>query len=407
MALIVQKYGGTSVGTPARMRAVASHIKNTREAGHQLVIVVSAMGQSTDDLIALASEVTEGVEAEDPYGREMDMLLSTGERISMALLSMALRKIDVPAFSLTGSQSGIITDESHRNARIKMIRGDRIREGLKENKVVIVAGFQGVSQSKEITTLGRGGSDTTAVALAVNLKADVCEIYTDVDGIYTADPRLVKSAKPRLAVSIDQMLELSWSGAGVLHSRCVELARQFRVPMVIRSSLDFSQPGTKLVMSNPSSETSKMEKVIFDGVSLDESLGLLEVCLERAGALTSVIELSARLHLKCLSPVYAKNEVTLFYDRSSEEQWGKGLEKLARDGFVKSWKFRPDLAPLTVSGGRFAQDGQAILSLVDCLGKENIEIFRISANTLSLTVALARQRGHDAVKAVHANLIGA
>ena len=196
MALIVQKYGGTSLGSPQRIVAVAKRIARLRADGHQAVVVVSAMGQSTDDLIELAHQVSQ-----QPAHREMDMLLTTGERISMALLTMALTDLGVDAISLTGSQSGIITDQSHRRARIKKILGDRIRTALKEDKVVIVAGFQGVSETKEITTLGRGGSDTTAVALASVLSAELCEIYTDVDGVYSTDPRICSDAVllPRLS----------------------------------------------------------------------------------------------------------------------------------------------------------------------------------------------------------------
>jgi aspartate kinase len=216
---VVQKYGGTSVGSPERILAVAQRIAYCREQTRGLVVVVSAMGHTTDELIDLAQKVSQ-----NPPRREMDMLLSTGERISMALLSMALSDLGVPAISFTGSQSGIITDGSHRRARIKRILGDRIREAVEAGKVAIVAGFQGVSEQKEITTLGRGGSDTTAVALAAALDADVCEIYTDVDGVFSADPRKVSGAKHLTSLSHDLMVELASRWAGVLHPRSVEVA---------------------------------------------------------------------------------------------------------------------------------------------------------------------------------------
>ena len=234
MALVVQKYGGTSVGTPERILAVAQRIARTRAQGHGLVVVVSAMGQSTDELIELAHRVSK-----DPPHREMDMLLTAGERISMALLSMALADLEVPALSFTGSQSGIITTASHRRARIQRILGDRVRAALADDKVAIVAGFQGVSESKEITTLGRGGSDTTAVALAAALGAERCEIYTDVDGVYSADPRIVPATRgsgPR--ISHAHMVETGDAGGGgFLHPRSVELAKQFGVPLWVKNSL--------------------------------------------------------------------------------------------------------------------------------------------------------------------------
>ncbi|MCJ7726323.1 MAG: aspartate kinase [Acidimicrobiia bacterium] len=232
MALIVQKYGGTSVGNADRIKNVAARVAATHKSGNQVVVVVSAMGKSTDDLIGLAADVSGG-----RHPREMDMLLTAGERISMALLAMAIRDQGVEAMSLTGSQAGILTDTSHGEAKIRDIRAIRVKEGLDLGRVVIVAGFQGVSpDTKEITTLGRGGSDATAVAMAAYLHADVCEIYTDVDGVFTADPRIVPSARKLDEVSFEEMLELSAAGAGVLMMRSIEFARRFNVPLHVRSS---------------------------------------------------------------------------------------------------------------------------------------------------------------------------
>jgi aspartate kinase len=229
--LIVQKYGGTSVGTPERILKVADRVAERHAAGDRIIAVVSAMGQSTDHLLSLAHRITSR-----PSRREMDMLLTAGERISMALLSMALEARRIPAISFTGSQSGIITDTAHTRARILEIRPIRIVPELELGKVVIVAGFQGVSRDKEVTTLGRGGSDTTAIALAVGLDADLCEIYTDVPGVMTADPRHVPRARLLPRVSWDTMLELAASGAGVMHTRAVELARRRAVPFRVRST---------------------------------------------------------------------------------------------------------------------------------------------------------------------------
>jgi len=259
MSLVVQKYGGTSVADATCISNVARRVVETRKAGNDVVVVVSAMGQTTDDLIALATQVSS-----DPSGREMDMLLTAGERISMALLAMAIRDLGVEAASLTGSQAGILTDAAHGEARITAIRGDRVRQYLDEGLVVIVAGFQGVDPaSKDVTTLGRGGSDATAVAMAAALGADVCEIYTDVDGVFTADPRLVGTARKLEAVSYEDMLELAGAGAGVLMARSVEFARRYGIPVHVRSSFH-DGPGTWI-------KEEAMEQTVITGVAHDTS----------------------------------------------------------------------------------------------------------------------------------------
>lgn len=247
MALIVQKYGGTSVGTVERIQAVAQRVKKTVQAGNSVVVVVSAMGKTTDGLVKLASEISA-----NPNRREMDMLLSTGEQVSIALLSMALQEAGQPSISLTGAQVGIITEALHTRARILKIATDRMERHLNKGEVVVVAGFQGVSATEdfEITTLGRGGSDTSAVALAAALKADFCEIYTDVPGILTADPRLVEDAQLMTEITCDEMLELASLGAKVLHPRAVEIARNYGVPLVVRSSWT-DDPGTWVTSPTP------------------------------------------------------------------------------------------------------------------------------------------------------------
>lgn len=243
MALIVQKYGGTSVGTVERIQAVAKRVQQTVQAGHSVVVVVSAMGKTTDGLVQLAKEISV-----QPSRREMDMLLSTGEQVSIALLSMALQEIGQPAISLTGAQVGIVTETEHTRARILHITTDRIERCLAEQQVVVVAGFQGITNSAdlEITTLGRGGSDTSAVALAAALRADACEIYTDVPGILTTDPRLVPDAQLMEEITSDEMLELASLGAKVLHPRAVEIARNYGVMLVVRSSWT-DEPGTRVL----------------------------------------------------------------------------------------------------------------------------------------------------------------
>ncbi len=260
VALIVQKYGGTSVADPDRISAVADHVVRTQRAGNQVVVVVSAMGKTTDEFVRLAHAVSH-----NPAGREMDMLLTAGERISMALLCMAIIDLGEHAVSFTGSQAGIVTDTVHGKAKILEIKGDRIRETLAQGSVAVVAGFQGISTDKDITTLGRGGSDTTAVALAAALGGEVCEIYTDVSGVFTADPRIVPEARKLARVSFEEMLEMAATGGKVLALRSVEFARNYGVPVHVRSSFTW-EPGTWVV-----EEESGMEQAIISGVTHDTS----------------------------------------------------------------------------------------------------------------------------------------
>ena len=264
MGLIVQKYGGSSVADAEGMKRVAARIVATKRAGNQVVVVVSAMGDTTDELINLANQITPM-----PNGRELDMLLTAGERISMALLAMAISNLGHEARSFTGSQAGVITDSAHGRARIIDVTPGRIQEALKAGAIAIVAGFQGISQdTKDVTTLGRGGSDTTAVALAAALDADVCEIYTDVDGVFSADPRVVPNARKLKSVTYDEMLELAASGAKVLHLRCVEYARRYDLPIHVRSSFS-THEGTWVVKSHPEGGT--MEKAVIAGIAHDKS----------------------------------------------------------------------------------------------------------------------------------------
>ncbi|CAN2224188.1 LysC Aspartokinases [Candidatus Nanopelagicaceae bacterium] len=264
MGLIVQKFGGSSVADAEGMKRVAARIVATKKAGNQVVVVVSAMGDTTDELIELANAVTP-----IPQGRELDMLLTAGERISMAILAMAINNLGFEALSFTGSQAGVITDSVHGKARIIDVTPGRIREAIDSGAIAIVAGFQGISQdTKDITTLGRGGSDTTAVALAAALDADVCEIYTDVDGVFSADPRVVPNARKLKTVTYEEMLELAAAGAKVLHLRCVEYARRFNLPIHVRSSFSPNE-GTWVVENHPEGGT--MEQAIISGVAHDKS----------------------------------------------------------------------------------------------------------------------------------------
>ena len=267
MSLVVQKYGGSSVADADGIKRVAQRIVATRKAGHDVVVVVSAMGDSTDELMDLANQVSPL-----PPGRELDMLLTAGERISMALLAMAIANLGLRARSFTGSQAGVITDSVHGRARIIDVTPGRIAGALDDGAIPIVAGFQGVSQdSKDITTLGRGGSDTTAVALAAALGADSCEVYTDVDGVFTADPRIVRGARRIPRISYEEMLEMAASGAKILHLRCVEYARRYGIPIHVRSSFG-NRDGTWIVRaSREESEGDEMEQAIISGVAHDRS----------------------------------------------------------------------------------------------------------------------------------------
>jgi aspartate kinase len=261
--LIVQKYGGTSVGSPDRIKRVADRVVREKKRGNALVVVVSAMGHTTDELLELASQVVEDPRRKHP--REVDMLLTSGERIAMALLAMAIRARGVEAISLTGSQAAIITDETHTGARIQEIRATRVREELERDRVVIVAGFQGVSRTKEVTTLGRGGSDTTAVALAAALPADRCDIFTDVDGVYTSDPRRVKEARLVPEIDYQEMVELATSGAQVMHPRAVEIGARFNVPIRVLSSFRDDDSRSTLITRREST----MEGLALTGLACE------------------------------------------------------------------------------------------------------------------------------------------
>ncbi|MCX6117674.1 MAG: aspartate kinase [Proteobacteria bacterium] len=286
MALIVQKYGGTSVGGIDRIKHVANHIKATVAQGHNVVVVVSAMGDQTDELLGLAHSISNR-----PPRRELDMLLTSGERIAMALMSIALNEIGVKAVSLTGSQSGIITDTGHGNARIANITGYRIQENLNLGAVVIVAGFQGVSQTtKEITTLGRGGSDLSAIALAGYLKADRCQLYKDVDAVYSCDPRIVSKAVKHSDLEWDTMTRMAWCGANILHPRGANLAQKFNLPIEIKSSFDLSLTGTTI------KGIAEMEKFGVKAITHKEKMAILSASLKAdKGTFSAINELRCQL----------------------------------------------------------------------------------------------------------------
>jgi aspartate kinase len=290
VALVVQKYGGSSVADADGIKRVAQRIVATRKAGHSVVVVVSAMGDTTDELLDLAAQVSPL-----PPGRELDMLLTAGERISMALLAMAIANLGLEARSFTGSQAGVITDSAHGKARIIDVTPGRIASALDEGAIPIVAGFQGVSQNgKDITTLGRGGSDTTAVALAAALEADVCEIYTDVDGVFTADPRIVRTARRIPWISYEEMLEMAACGAKILQLRCVEYARRYGMPIHVRSSFS-NRTGTMISEANEETEAAGVEQAIISGVAHDRSEAKITVAgvPDRVGVAAQIFRIVA------------------------------------------------------------------------------------------------------------------
>ncbi|MBL7715260.1 MAG: aspartate kinase [Bdellovibrionales bacterium] len=397
---MVQKFGGSSVGNPERIKKVAQRIASEVSRGSQVVVVVSAMGDTTDDLIELANQVSK-----QPSHREMDMLLTAGERISMALTSMALSDLKIAAVSFTGSQSGIITDGAHRRAKILRILGDRVRDSLSQGKVAIVAGFQGVSEAKEVTTLGRGGSDTSAVALAAVLGAARCDIYTDVDGVYSADPRVV--AKPRFWPKLPAplMTEMAVLGAAVLHPRSVQLAAQKSVPLWVKNSLKplGEEDSGTLITSDKEMD---MEKFSVVAVASDLTKGWLQVKLARPSVLNSVWDASAKRGLSIVAPQFQQGVLNFFAEVEAKGDWKAELEKLGRDGFVESYQFDDSWIPVSVVGHRFSQDGQALGEIFDTLASAGVSAQLGNASSLSATVAVPRTHAQEAVQALHKRFLG-
>lgn len=401
--LRIQKYGGTSLGTPEKIRKVAQRIAQTRKQAIPLVVVVSAMGHTTDELQKLAGEITER-----PPAREMDMLLTAGERISMALLSIALHKEGVEAVSLTGSQCGIVTDGSHRRARIDRILADRVRQNLTQNRVVIVAGFQGISPEKEITTLGRGGSDTTAVALAIALNAEVCEIYTDVDGIYSAHPEWVKNPVFHSYLPYDHVLELTLHGSQVLHFRSVELARKYGIVLQVLNSHAASSEesqkraqGTQIMTREEVLQKTGLEHMKITGVSVHEELMLLEVELERPTVLPALWTAVEKENLQVVSPVFSESKVCFYVERHCEEEWKKHLGRLVTEGFIKQFRFESAWVPLTVVGDCFSEQGSSLSRVIETLQDHHVPVRLGFSGAASATVAISQTHSREAVQALH------
>jgi len=397
MGLIVQKYGGTSVGTIERILRVADRIIANKEAGHDMVIILSAMGKSTDVLIDMAKEITPY-----PSEREMDMLLTTGEQVSIALLSMALHQKGYDAISLTGWQAGITTESIHGRARIKEIDPTRIRAELNRGRVVIVAGFQGISDTGEITTLGRGGSDTSAVALAASLQADKCEIFTDVAGVYTADPRVVPAASKLDRISYDEMLELANLGAGVLHPRSVEAAKKYKVKLVVRSSFT-SEEGT-YVEEVPDMETGR----VVSGVAHDDEVAKITVVgmAAKVGTLSRLFNTLAdhRVNVDIIIQSSYDSDVTNISFTVAAGDLKHALDTLAQNqaelGFEKV-DYEEGLSKVSIVGSGMVNNPGVAAEMFRVLAEEQITIKMVSTSDIKVSCVIPADLTELAVRSLH------
>jgi len=405
LALIVQKYGGSSVGDADKIKHVARRIIETQKAGNQVCVVVSAMGDTTDELLDLANSVSS-----KPQGRELDMLLTAGERISMALVSMAINDLGATALSFTGSQAGIITDEVHGNARIAEVTPDRVREALDGGHIAIVAGFQGFNRdSKDITTLGRGGSDTTAVALAAALNADVCEIYSDVDGIYTADPRQVPNAKKLETIDIESMLELAAAGAKILHIRAVEFARRHGVDLRVRSTFS-TDPGT-IVVSNQSGAV--MEESIVSGVAVDKGqakitvIGLPDKPGTAAAVFTVVAEAGANIDMIVqniptgVDVTDAVSDITFTLPKGDLNKIKDALTAARSTLGYRELETDDQIGKLSVVGAGMRTHSGVSATLFRALAEAQINIEMISTSEIRISVITSLEQVDAAARAVH------
>jgi aspartate kinase len=397
MALIVQKYGGTSVADAPRIRHVADRVVATKQAGNDVVVVVSAMGDTTDDLVALANKVSA-----NPPPRELDMLLTAGERISMALLAIAIAERAVTAKSFTGSQAGIITDTLHGKARILDVRAGRISEALGQGHVVIVAGFQGVSTDHDVTTLGRGGSDTTAVALAAALGAASCEIYTDVDGVYTADPRLVPEARKLHVVSYEEMLEMAASGARVLMLRCVEYARRYGIPLHVRSS--FTEASGTWVRE----EDERMEKAIISGVPHDTSEAKVTIIRvpDRPGIAAKIMRGVAENGINVDMIVQnvshgGTTDISFTVPKSDLSGAMVVLEKLASEVAAADVVADSDIAKISLVGAGMRSNPGVAAAMFEALADAGVNIEMISTSTIRISCVIRSSEVATAVRAIH------
>ena len=402
MGLIVQKYGGSSVADAECIKRVAKRIVDTKRAGHEVVVAVSAMGDTTDELIDLAQRVSPL-----PQGRELDMLLTAGERISMSLLAMAINSLGYEARSYTGSQAGVITDQVHGKAKIINVTPGRIRSALDEGAIAIVAGFQGVSQdTKDITTLGRGGTDTTAVALAAALDAEVCEIYTDVDGVFTADPRLVPTARKLSAVGYEEMLELAASGAKILHLRCVEYARRFEVPIHVRSTFSTLE-GTWV---RNGLEGPEMEQAIIRGVAHDTSEAKITVIgvPDKPGEAARIFRAAADAEINIDMVVQnvsaaatGLTDISFTLPKSDRENAVKALKKLQEQVGFDSLAYDDQIAKVSLIGAGMKSHPGVTAKFFEALAEAGVNAEMISTSEIRISVVCRADAVKPAVQAIH------
>ncbi|MFD3561826.1 MULTISPECIES: aspartate kinase [unclassified Streptomyces] len=408
MGLVVQKYGGSSVADAEGIKRVAKRIVDAKKNGNQVVVVVSAMGDTTDELIDLAGQVSP-----IPAGREFDMLLTAGERISMALLAMAIKNLGHEAQSFTGSQAGVITDSVHNKARIIDVTPGRIRTALDEGNIAIVAGFQGVSQDKkDITTLGRGGSDTTAVALAAALDAEVCEIYTDVDGVFTADPRVVKKARKIDWISFEDMLELASSGSKVLLHRCVEYARRYNIPIHVRSSFSGLQ-GTWVSNEQPAKSQQgdqKVEQAIISGVAHDTSeakitvVGVPDKPGEAASIFRAIADSQVNIDMIVQNVSAASTGLTDISFTLPKTEGRKAIDALEKTksavGF-ESLRYDDQIAKISLVGAGMKTNPGVTAGFFEALSDAGVNIELISTSEIRISVVTRADDVNEAVRAVH------
>ncbi len=396
---VVMKFGGTSVADAERIKRAAGRIVQAAEEGNRVVAVLSARGKTTDDLVEMAYEVSER-----PFPREMDMLLSTGERISCALAAMVINDLGHEAISLTGSQAGIVTDTSHTKARILDVKADRIREALEDDKIVLVAGFQGVSTEFDVTTLGRGGSDTTAVALAAALGADVCEIYTDVAGVFSADPRIVPDAKKLTVVSFEEMLEMAASGAGVLQLRAVEYARNHGIPLHCRSSFD-DGPGTFVV-----DEHATMERPLVTAVthSTDEARITLTGLPDRPGiagrVLTALAEANVNVDMIIQNEPESEGasaDMSFTVPRSDLQTALDSLAPVKEELGIGGMASDPSMGKVSIVGAGMKSHPGVAAKTFSVLGEAEVNIEMISTSPIKISCVIREEDVERAVKGLH------
>ncbi|WP_041809116.1 aspartate kinase [Evansella cellulosilytica] len=397
MATIVQKFGGTSVGDVTKIKRAAEKVKAAMEAGNKVVTVVSAMGKSTDALVGLAQDISE-----HPDKREMDMLLSTGEQVTMSLMVMALKEIGIDAVSFTGWQAGIKTEPIHQNARIMGIETDRVQSALDENKAVIVAGFQGMTESGEITTLGRGGSDTTAVALAAALKAESCSIFTDVTGVYTCDPRTAKKARQLHSISYDEMLELANLGAGVLHPRAVEFAKNYNVPLIVRSSM-VDKEGTIVEEEASMEQNLAVRGLAFEGAVTKITIEHLPNNFNTMSNVFSALAESGIDVDIIIQQMTGKNEMNISFSIHTHEltEALSILEKNKEELGYEHIRHEDNLAKVSIVGSGMVSNPGVAANMFTVLSEQEVSIKMVSTSEIKVSVVIPEVDMVKSVEALH------